>query len=246
MPQQINRGDIEVQKTSHTGGWMINLLDKKITLVEETYRLFGLNKKTYKKNFRGILKVIHPDDVKPLLDFVRDLLKTKKPDYFEVEHRVIRPGGKIRYFQEIFRTNFDDDGNLYMISGTASDITETRQAEKALLESEERYKCIFNCSLAMLITVDNNRKITGFNPAAYRMFGYMPSEVLKKDAGMLYKNPDDAEKVNKGLEKDGWFIGKVTNVRKNGETFTAQLSASILYDADGKKVGAVGSSLEII
>ncbi len=245
MPQQTNKDEIEVQKAAHTGGWMINLTDNKITLVEETYRLFGLDKKTYDRSFKGLLKIVHPDDVKPLLNFGKELLETKKPDYFEIEHRIIRSDGKVRNFQEIFRTNFDDDGKLYMISGTASDITESQKAERALIESEERYKSIFNCSLAMLITVDNNRKITGFNPAAYKKFGYTPAEILKKDISILYINNEDEQAVSQSLAEKGKFVGRVTNVRKNGETFEAQLSASILYDADGNKVGTVGSSLEL-
>ncbi len=132
-----------------------------------------------------------------------------------------------------------------MINGTASDVTERRLAQKALKESEERYRGIFECSLAMLITVDNNRKITGFNPEAYKKFGYTPEEIINKDISLLYKDPEDGKKVSQGLMESGNFVGRVINVRKNGETFEAQLSASILYDTEGKKIGTVGSSLEI-
>ena len=97
----------------------------------------------------------------------------------------------------------------------------------------------------MLITVDNDRKITGFNPEAYKKFGYAPDEIINKDISVLYDNTDDELKVSQALNKEGKFYGKVKNIRKNGEVFTVQLSASRLYDGDGKQVGTVGSSLEL-
>jgi PAS domain S-box-containing protein len=93
--------------------------------------------------------------------------------------------------------------------------------------------------------VDNDRKITEFNPEAYKKYGYTPEEIINKDDSILYPNSEDVMRVSEALNEKGKFVGKVTSVRKNGETFVAQLSASILLDADGNKIGAVGSSLEV-
>ncbi len=235
----------EPPKATQTGGWMINLLEEKITFVDETYRILGIDKQKFNKTFKNIMTLIHPDDRKPILNFVKKLLKTKASDFFELEHRIITPEGNTRLIKEIIRTSFNPDGTLYIMNGTASDITERKSAEKALKESEERYRSIFECSLAMLVTVDNNRRITGFNPEAYKKFGYSPNEIINKDVSVLYKNPEDELAVSQALSEKGKFVGRVTNVLKNGKTFSAQLTASILYDAEGNKVGTVGSSLEI-
>jgi two-component system sensor kinase FixL len=235
----------EEQKATRTGGWMINLIEGKVTFVNRTYRIFGIDKKSFDKTFKSVMKLIHPDDLKPIMDFGKKLLKTKKPDNYEIEHRIIRPDGQVCILKETIRTNFDKDGNLQMINGTAYDVTTKRLSEKTLKESEERYRSIFECSQAVIIIVDNDRKITEFNPEAYKKYGYTPEEIINKDDSILYPNSEDVMRVSKALNEKGKFVGKVTSVRKNGETFVAQLSASILLDADGNKIGAVGSSLEV-
>ncbi len=245
MQQAAINAFMKSQDSTHTGGWMMNVIEKKITLVEETYKLFGIDKEKFDKTFDGILKCIHPDDVPLIQAFMKMLLNTEKPEYYEFEHRVILQDGETRILKEILKTNFDKDGKLNIISGTASDVTERRLYEKALRESEQRYKSIFECSLAMLIIVDNHRKITGFNPEAYKKFGYTPEEIINKDISILYQSPEDELLVHQSLQVDGHFMGKVANVRKNGETFVVQLSAAILYDAEGNKIGTVGSSLEV-
>ncbi len=233
------------QKATLTGGWMINLIEGKVTFVDRTYQIFGIDKESFDKTFKSVLKLIHPDDLKPIIDFSKKLLKKKKPDNFEIEHRIIRPDGQVCILKETIHTNFDKDGNLYMVNGTASDVTNKRLSKKALKESEERYRSIFECSQAIIIIVDNDRKITEFNPEAYKKFGYTAEEIINKDISIIYSNSDDAQRVSKALNEKGKFVGKVTSVRKNGETFVAQLSASILLDADGNPIGAVGSSLEV-
>ncbi len=69
--------------------------------------------------------------------------------------------------------------------------------------------------------------------------------IINENIRILYSNSEDALRVSTALDEKGKFVGKVTSVRKNGKTFVTQLSASILLDADGNTIGAVGSSLEV-
>lgn len=233
------------QKNTISGGWMLNLIEEKITLVDEAYRILGINKRNFNKTIDSIFNFIHPDDIETIKTLATDIRQTTTPNTYEIEHRIIRPDGEERVIKETFKTNFNQNGELHMVNGTATDITERRLAEKAIQESEERYKSIFECSLAMLVTVNNDRKITAFNPEALNTFGYSREEILNQDVSLLYENPEDAATVQRDLLKNGKFIGQVINKKKNGETFIAQLSAAILYDSDGNQIGTVGSSLKI-
>ena len=239
-------GFLKTHQTNLIGGWIVNVQEDKVLLGDTTAQIFGIDKETFDKSFSSILKMIHPDDIDRVKYFIRELSRTSEPDYYRLEHRIRKKYGEIRMLSQIMRTSFDDDGRLQVINGTVSDVTEQRLAEKALKESEARYRSIFECSLAMLITVDNNRKITGFNPAAYRKLGYSPEEMLNQPISIIYDDPEDEQRVGHALKKNGKFYGRIKNRKKDGDVFTVLLSAAYLYDGEGKKVGTVGSSLKLI
>jgi PAS domain S-box-containing protein len=239
-------GFLKTHRTKLIGSWIINVQENKIFLGDTTFQILGVGKDTFDNSFTTILNMIHRDDVERVQAFMQEVSKTSEPDYYRLEHRVRKKFGEVSILSQIMRTSFDDKGRLSVVNGTVSDVTEQRLAEKALKESEERYRSIFECSLAMLITVDNNRKITGFNPAAYKKLGYPPDEMLHQPISIIYADPEDEQKVSQALKKDGKFYGRIKNKKKSGEVFTVLLSAAILYDGEGKKVGTVGSSLKLI
>lgn len=239
-------GFLKSHQTNLIGGWIINVQEDKVLLGDTTAQIFGIDKDKFDKSFASILKMVHPDDLDRVKKIVKALNQTTEPEYYRLEHRIRKKFKEVRILSQIMRTSFDEKGRLQVINGTVSDVTEQRLAEKALQESEARFRSIFDCSLAMLITVDNNRKITGFNPAAYRKLGYSPEEMRNQPISIIYDDPKDEKRVGAALKKKGKFYGRIKNRKKDGEVFTVLLSAAYLYDGEGKKVGTVGSSLKLV
>src|SRR5439155_660291 len=64
--------------------------------------------------------------------------------------------------------------------GVVRDITERRKAEEALRESEARKGAILESALDCILTMDGDGRITEFNPAAEKTFGYTRAEVIGK------------------------------------------------------------------
>jgi|GEM_PF-6179722 len=63
---------------------------------------------------------------------------------------------------------------------TLLDITDRKQSEALIIESEERFRAIFNESVHYIGVLDNTGKILEFNDSAYEKFGFTPDEVLGK------------------------------------------------------------------
>jgi PAS domain S-box-containing protein len=98
----------------------------------------------------------------------------------------------------------------------------------------------------MICATDKEGIITEFNKAAQQTFGYSASEVIGQHVSFLYKNPHQRFEVMDILNnKSGYFIGEVENRNKNGEVFTALLSASVLRDEHGNIFGSMGVSRDI-
>jgi len=129
--------------------------------------------------------------------------------------------------------------------GISRDITEQKKTKKALKASQEYAKNLINSSLDMIIAVDKNRRITEFNQAAEKTFGYSREDVLGKPIDMLYVNPQKGDKAHNTTIKEGSFIQEILNKRKSGEIFPSILSASLLKNEEGELIGVMGVSRDI-
>jgi PAS domain S-box-containing protein len=80
-----------------------------------------------------------------------------------------------------------------LFAGFMRDISERRRAEETLHESEAQHKAIVESTLDAIIVNDGEGRITEFNPAAVRTFGYRRDEVLGKDLAELLIPGGDGE-----------------------------------------------------
>lgn len=112
------------------------------------------------------------------------------------------------------------------------------QAIKGKLEkSQNELQAIIHNVMDGIITIDECGLIQGFNPAAERIFGYTPAEVAGQNVKMLMPEPDrSAHDVylhryvhNKEKRVLGVRDREVLAVRKNGEVFPMELSASEMF-----------------
>ncbi|MCG3128504.1 MAG: hypothetical protein CHACPFDD_03393 [Phycisphaerae bacterium] len=105
-------------------------------------------------------------------------------------------------------------------------------------------EALIRCSLDMIISVDLQRRIFEFNPAAERQFGYARHEVLGRPVDMLYAEPAEGAALSAQTLRCG-FCGELWNRRKDGTRFCCYVSASPLHDASGAVVGLMGISRDI-
>jgi len=126
------------------------------------------------------------------------------------------------------------------------EITERKRIEKQLVQNQKYTRNLIESSLDMICASDINGNVIEFNEAAQKTFGYKAGDVLGKKVEFLYANPQDRREVMKKLLHGvGSFAGEVLNRKKNGETFTAFLSASVLKNENGEIIGSMGVSRDI-
>ncbi len=82
---------------------------------------------------------------------------------------------------------------------TFRDVTEQRQAQVALRQSEARKTAIVDTALDCIITIDHEGKVVEFNPAAERTFGYRRADVLGREMAELIVPPPLREQFRRGL-----------------------------------------------
>lgn len=120
-----------------------------------------------------------------------------------------------------------------------------QKAEAALRSAKEYAETLINSSLDMIVAVGANRRITEFNPAAEKVFGYTKAEVIGQPVDMLCDETNPGNELNVQIAATGRYIGEVRNKRKNGELFDVHLEAALVRDAEGKPAGVMGISRDI-
>jgi PAS domain S-box-containing protein len=126
----------EAQKLTHTGSWVWEVAGKQaLHLSEEWYRVYGFDPKKGMSAWNKRLERIHPDDCDGRQQAI-DRAINEKSDY-EVEYRILLPGGAVRYIRSVGHPVLNASGDLVQFVGSSTDITERKQAEEALHQAQK-------------------------------------------------------------------------------------------------------------
>jgi PAS domain S-box-containing protein len=144
--------------------------------------------------------------------------------------------------KEQMRAQLAEESNRML----TKEVEERKRTESELFSAQKNLRLLIDSSLDMICASNNQGYITEFNRAAQQTFGYSAEEVVGQHVSFLYLDPSQRiEVMNQLVDGDGYFQGEVTNKKKNGDTFTALLSASILKDEKGDVIGSMGVSRDI-
>jgi PAS domain S-box-containing protein len=120
-----------------------------------------------------------------------------------------------------------------MVMATIHDISARKQAERALQDSEQRMRAVFETAVDAIITIDGHGILERLNPAAERMFGYGEDEVRGKNVTMLMPSPHRErhdgylEHYLRTGEKRIIGIGReVQGQRRDGSVFPMELAVA--------------------
>lgn len=123
----------EAQRLSRTGSWHLNVSTGEVLWSKEFFEIFGFDPDKTKPTYSLNLERIHPED-RHRVEQVRRLGIREKRD-FEVEYRIVLPGGPIKCVHSVAHCLVKPSGNIEYI-GAVMDITERKLAEEKLARSE--------------------------------------------------------------------------------------------------------------
>ncbi|MBG1260041.1 PAS domain S-box protein [Nostoc sp. BAE] len=103
--------------------------------------LYELEPEAVHKDFRVLYKLIHPQDIKAFTESIA-VCNTNITSW-HWEGRIITPSGKLKWIQATSQPERQEAGDL-LWNGLVMDITERKQAQEKLLESEARYQAILD------------------------------------------------------------------------------------------------------
>jgi PAS domain S-box-containing protein len=140
-----------------------------------------------------------------------------------------KKNGDMSYIYTSIYQLLDREGNFIALVGFQEDITARKQAEKALMESEKKYRDLVNNALVGIYTTNLKGDILYVNEALWRMLEFeSPEEMVGESALTRYKNPKDREVILENLGERGRIEDfDTTLLTKTGKTKDILLSATL-------------------
>jgi PAS domain S-box-containing protein len=123
------------QRVGKLGSWGWNVAGNSLVWSEELYRTWGVGK-DFALTFENIAGLIHPDDRELNGNMVQELLASR--DAGEFEFRILCPDGTVKWIHQGIEVARDPSGQPMRMFGIMQDVTERKQAEKALQEYNSR------------------------------------------------------------------------------------------------------------
>ena len=179
---------------------------------------------------------------------VAEMLASVGPegDHFETQHR--RKDGTI-YDVEI-STNGAVCAGQKLVFCVCRDITERKQAEKALVEAEEKYKNLVEATSDLIWEADDKGRYTFVSPKIKDLLGYEVDEVVGKKRTLDFTPKKELKKwlkrfkaVNAKREPFSGF--EVLHLHKNGNPVIFEVSGIPFFDSAGNFKGYVGINKDI-
>lgn len=142
-------------------------------------------------------------------------------------------GGEWRWVETI-ATNLINDPAVEGIVTNSRDVTDHINSQKAIRESEERYRSFFeNSTDAIMVTIPDGR-ILAANPSACKMFQRSEEELCTMGRAAVTNSNDP--RVQDALElrrKNGTATAELFFLRKDGTQFPGEITSSIFNDSEG-------------
>ncbi|MBU1275298.1 MAG: diguanylate cyclase [Proteobacteria bacterium] len=146
-----------------------------------------------------------------------------------------------RMIDAIWSAELIEMGGEKCVVSAVRDITAQKHIEKELMESEERYRSLFECSKDAIVTTDARGNILMANQASKMLFGLTDAEMLSKNFGEFYVDSAMGRKFLADVNKKGFIRDfGVQLYKSDGLIMDCLMTVSSKYSPDGTITGYEG------
>src|SRR5580765_942263 len=143
----------QAQRIAHLGSYEIDLFTGASRWSDEIFRILGLNPQNgawARKDF--VERIVDPEDRQYAMERYDQLVRDGRP--YNIQYRIIRPDGSIRFVQSMGEAIRNTDGTLVRFSGALLDVTERKQAEDKLARLNRTLQTLYQCNQALVHATD--------------------------------------------------------------------------------------------
>ena len=210
-------------------------------------RIFGIDE-SYNRSTEGWTALVHPND-RAMLDFYFKEEVLGQGRSFDKEYRIIRQNDRsVRWMHGLGKLEFDAHNRPVTMLGTIQDITERKQAEEAIRDSEMQYRTLADSGQALIWTAGTDKLCNYFN----RVWLDFTGRALEQELGNGWVegvHPEDFERCLDiyvtNFDQRKAFSMDYRLRHRDGEYRWIQDDGKPRYNANGEFLGYIGYCLDI-
>lgn len=227
---------------NNDGIWDWNVRSNQIFFSARSKEMLGFEDHEIPNHLDEWAKRVHPDDLGWVTEAIQEHFAGKTPFYI-TEHRVHCKDGSYKWILDRGQALWDEAGNVIRMVGSHTDITEKREAEEALRDSEAKFRAFLESASEAIIVTNPKGEIVVFNAKAEELFGYNRTEVLGQTVEVLiperYRHHHTNHRADYQAHPSQRQMSKTKNLsaqRKDGSEFPIEAGLSSIETKNGKFV----------
>jgi diguanylate cyclase (GGDEF)-like protein/PAS domain S-box-containing protein len=223
----------EAQQIARLGRWELDLVNNHLKWTPVIFEIFEVDPDKFKASYESFISTIHPDDRQMVDQSYKQSLIDRQP--YNVEHRLLMKDGRIKWVNEICRTDFDTRGQAVRSYGIVQDISDSKAVSEALRAELDKYQAIIATTMDGFWILDLKSRFLEVNDAYCDMIGYSRKELLSMavtDIEVIEK-PEDTYKHAAKIAREGFDRFESKHRRKDGQIIDLEISVSYLQSGDG-------------
>ncbi|MEE9190308.1 MAG: PAS domain S-box protein, partial [Candidatus Neomarinimicrobiota bacterium] len=235
------------QQIANVGSWTWQKEADKSVFSDQTFRMLGYTPNEIIPTFKWLLGEMHPDDVKRVMKGIEESMSTGDP--YDMEYRLKRKDQKEIIVHSQGEVVLNQASDATGMTGVIYDITERKQAEKALLESERKFRLFFENEPGYCYMVSLQGEILDVNKSALKILGYTKEEIIGKQVLNTIYAPSSRLKAKQLFTK--WKETKKLKdeeliiLTKDGMERTVLLSAKAITNDAGEILSSISVQRDI-
>jgi len=232
------------QRIARVGSFRWDVENRRLlSVTDEFARILGRSVEELLEADEDMLIGVHPDDIGKLSEAYA--MADVSSELYEIEYRIVRSNGQVRYVIERGETTVYRDGKVIEQLGTIQDVTESTRIE-AELETAQRIAKVGSFRWDL-----ENRQLISCTDQFARIYGMPKQELLAKiESEMLVgTHPDDLERVEQAFADadtaDDRYDFKFRIVRPDGEVRHVIERGETSLRRDGKAIEQLGTLQDV-
>lgn len=205
-------------------------LGKIIYMSPSCERISGYSPNDFTKKPDLLLEITHPDDYDKYKNHIFTEEEENKNEVLKLDYRIKTKDGKTKWISHICQEVYDENEISLGRRVSSRDITERKEAEQELQNSEARFKTLFIGSPDAVFVIDKKSFILDVNPTACDLVKHSRNELIGKSILDLVPS-EERKKVSKSFSK--WVAGDITNYQGNTVTSEGEI---IPIDVNGGNI----------